>query len=130
MFKKVEDTKYLKSRYVYKNVEIGIYPAMFGWRVQGGIVNSGFYDINYCCGQMRENVELVLTLVKHALEKHDFNFRKLPIQTIKPISNDFQFMVELSKAAGPIGDLIRVPDLDDLRNLIMVDLFPNESKVV
>ncbi len=124
MLIKTNNNKYLKMRFFNKErkIEIGIYPVLYGWRVQAGIIDSGCYEIDYCCGNKKEFVEWLLAIVKFILEKYDYDWKIFPIQYVKPIFNDFDCFSKLLKLIDcHLNELekIKIPDLNLLRYEIM-----------
>lgn len=120
---KAPDTEYLKSRYVdlNHNIEVGIYPVLFGWRVHAGRIGSGCYELDYCCGNTQQYVNLILSLVMSILQKNDANFRIFPFQEQKPVFNDQKCFARLIELAGDF-DIVIADDIHALRPLIMKDL--------
>jgi len=122
---KAADSKYLKARYidVDKNVEVGIYPVIFGWRVKAGYIDTYSYELDYCCGANQKMVETILGIVKTILEKYNCDFSIFPVQEIKPVFNDplcFSQMLELAEGNA---QLVEVPELQTLRKEIMSSMY-------
>lgn len=121
---KAPDSQYLKNRYVNeeRQIEVGIWPVLYGWRVHAGKINDGAYQLDYCCGAKVEAVQIIQSLVISILEKNNGNWLVFPHQNIKPVFNDipcFLKMIELAQE----HEKVEVPDLAVLRNEIMADIF-------
>lgn len=117
---KAPDTKYLKNRYIDEEskIEVGIYPVLFGWRVQAGKLKDDAYYLDYCCGSTANMVQVVQSLVIAILEKNDANWLIFPHQKVKPVFNDMDCFMKLFRLAGE-HDKVEIPDLIDLRKEIM-----------
>lgn len=121
------DTEYLKNRYINeeKNIEIGIYPVLFGWRVHAGIIDSGWYHLDYCGGDKPEFIALLQTIVKTIVEKYDYDFSVFPRQNRKPVFTDIDCFAKLVELAGGDVqnlDIVKIPDLNVLRSEIMSNI--------
>ena len=121
---KAEDTEYLKTRYVdlEHNIEVGIYPVLFGWRVHAGEIDSGCYELDYCCGNQQLNVDLILSIVITILQKNDANFKVFPFQDFKPVFNDAKCFSKLIELAGADLQVVKADDIHQLRPIIMKNL--------
>lgn len=126
---KDKDTEWLKARYTCKelNIEVGIGMVIFGWRVHAGTIDSGFYELDYCCGADKEMVEVMLSAVKAIIEKNDANWKIFPIQNTKPIFNDMPCLIKLLQLAGE-HEKFEVPDLKMLRLLINSKIFETNNE--
>lgn len=125
MLVKAPDSQYLKARYINEehNIELGIYPVIFGWRIHAGYIGDFYYHIDYCCGDKKDMVEFLLSVVKNILEKNNYDFKVLPNQNIKPVFNDRECFPNLIELAGTFEKLEEVPDLYILRYEIMKEMF-------
>lgn len=122
-FEKTNNTEYLKSRYVCENVEIGVYPVLYGYRVQAGYINTGCYELDYCCGAEQKNVDLIFSIVKTILEKNDLNFKIFPFQNIKPVFNDAKCFSKLLELSSPELEIIKTDNVQEIRRDVMSNLF-------
>lgn len=125
-FVKAENADYLKNRYVCENIEIGVYPVLYGYRVQAGKINNGCYELDYCCGAEQKSVDLIFSIVKTILEKYDLNFKVFPFQNIKPVFNDAVCFSKMLELASPELTVIETEDVKQIRKIVMANLF-NET---
>lgn len=116
-FQPTEDENYLTHRMTSGRVEIGVYRVIFGYRVRAGYVGSGFYHIDYCCGADQDWIRRVYAAVLTVLtarEEQDA-FKGFPVQTYKPMSEDYACFVSLCqmmKGVPPMKVEINVPPVD------------------
>lgn len=115
-----EDSEYLYCRLQSEDgkIEMGVYPVMFGYRVRAGYVDSGYYNLDWCCGANQGLVEWVYAALKTILENRDTSnpFEGLLIASnIKPLYLDIEFMKWLVKTVGIDVDPISLPPVEELK---------------
>lgn len=95
------------------NIEMGIYPTIFGYRVRAGYVGNGIYELDWCGGDDQKQVELLYSIMKNILE-HKGGFSGVPsASVIKPFYNDEDFV-------NKINEMITKPlDIKLLKPLIL-----------
>lgn len=83
----------LYQRMVSENneIEFGIYPVLFGYRVRAGYIGDNTFFIDWCAGDDQKVIELLYSILKNILES-DTDVRRLPTSSkIKPFYNDVEF---------------------------------------
>ena len=74
--------------------EMGIRPVLYGYRVSAGKTGTLFYSLDYCCGDSRQWILRVITVLEIALERIPetaqlSEVEKLfPRQQFKPMQQD------------------------------------------
>lgn len=100
-----------------ENIEIGVFPVMFGYRVRIGYVGSGFLEVDWCAGPGQENVERLYSLAFARLERAPFfDHNDWPGTTaVKPIFNDELW----SLLVAEVGDhqYISIPPVETYKQL-------------
>lgn len=103
MWQKAPDTCNLVERIVLDtNVELGIYPVLYGMRVRAGLIGDAGCPIDWCCGGSQAVLEWAYAAAKALLLRHR-SFAGIPSHSeIKPLINDVQFIAK-------IGQLLEEP---------------------
>lgn len=79
------------------DIEMGIYPTIFGYRVRAGYVGSGIYELDWCGGDDQKQVELLYSIMKNILE-HKGGFLGVPsASVIKPFYKDENFVNKINE---------------------------------
>lgn len=112
------------------NIEIGIYPVMFGFRVRGGLNGDFFCPIDYCAGDKQEFIELLFTMVKEILMRYDSTensenpFSVFPEQHRKPFFLDLENFPKLLNFFENIDSLEiqKLPNLNTLKATYFANL--------
>lgn len=106
----------------YENIEIGICPVMYGYRIRAGKENCGWCDLDYCAGAEQSYVQLIFNLVINSLRKRINQvgvyrcFEEFLIQKIKPMFNDVVCFDALLKMTSGIElEVIELPILHPLK---------------
>lgn len=81
-------------------IEYGLYQVLFGIRFRAGIKGSMIYNIDWCCGNIPENVSVAFLVFEHRLKQSNTPnevFDGLPvISVVKPFHNDPEFMSKMA----------------------------------
>jgi len=91
---------------------VGKYKVLFGFRIRGGRLFSGWCDFDVCCGRSETLLHLVKDLYikkvkKNIKENKKFGSELLGSSEIKPIHNDIVYMKFLTELKAEIeGDEI------------------------
>ena len=104
----MKDSPYDKSTGLHKRkvsncgkYEMGIYPVMFGFRIRAGIVDDGYCPVDYCGGDDLTLINLIYHCILAIIENRSANgedpFKDLPVQSSKPMNNDFECLFKLIK---------------------------------
>jgi hypothetical protein len=117
-------------RYVYENIEVGIYPVLFGFRVRAGYRGSATYYIDWCCGDNQHTVrtyfQLLLEILEYRIEKgwkiNEIFSELPPCSEIKPVFNDLKFLEYVLSYGRKELPLIHIPSLESLKELQMQSL--------
>lgn len=100
-FKKIKDNENLKSVISFNDVEIGLYPVVYGYRVRVSEKDNWMCLLDLCGGDNLEMIDLLYNGIKTILEgqfreNNKFDFREFPIQEIKPFYKDMNFLKEFT----------------------------------
>ena len=111
-----DNNNLLTHRMTSGRVEIGVYRVIFGYRVRAGYIGNGYVHIDYCCGADQEWIRRVYAAVLTILSARDEAnaFKGFPVQTVKPMSEDYPCFVNLAKmmkGTPPIKVDIEVPPI-------------------
>ena len=81
-------------------VEVGVYPVLFGYRIRAGYVGEPYCMIDWCCGdseQMLHSHYISLLLILHRREEDACCFEGIPrSSSIKPCWKDKAFTSSLT----------------------------------
>lgn len=117
--KKLEDNVNLVERIGDENVEMGLWPTIFGWRVRVGERGSDWVEADWCCGADHQVVSWTYAAMRALLES-GFPVSELrSISMVKPWPKDEEFT---SWLMGKLRDLEVSPvkhDLEELRRKYM-----------
>ena len=131
-FRKADDNEGLIFRKTRKvahlpEIEIGVFPVMFGYRVRVGMVGSWTMELDYCAGPKQEDVEQVYSLTIAILNKNMDKIKEgdfmpaitkgFPKQDVKPMFNDPDCFIALAKEAGDRVEKVSLEGLEERRNL-------------
>lgn len=127
-FKLAKPNENFPFRYTYKNIEVGIYPVLFGYRVRAGFIGSAGCEIDWCCGDnphtIRTYFQLLIEILEWGAEK-DLGkeiFTGIPLcSKIKPLVNDLDFLKEVLSIPRTEVPLITIPPLYQIRNAAFND---------
>lgn len=81
-----------------KNIIMGIYPVMYGYRIRAGYYNLNFYELDWCAGNEIEHINILYSMCYYCLSKRSVNdpFINLPATSIrKPYYNDEDFLLKI-----------------------------------
>lgn len=100
-------------------VNIAVYPVMFGWRVRGWVTGENFCHIDWCAGDVQQDVERLYSILLNVLSNRDESkdvLSDLPqASKVKPYFNDDDFVVNvLSKVVAPF-EAVKLRNLNELR---------------
>lgn len=110
-------------------IEIGVYPVMYGFRIRAGFNGYGCCELDWCCGAKQEAVEYVYSALKHILEQRtsDDAFKGLlRCSDIKPLFNDIPFFMWLVQTAGDFT-IVKLPDLNSIKQKELLKYFQTED---
>jgi hypothetical protein len=104
-----EDDENLIFRKIRGNIEIGICPMLYSFRIRAGVVGEGYCWLDYDAGKTIKEIEDVYSLVLSIINKRmDDNvskpheiFRDFPRQQRKPMILDYDCFIKLSEMCGP-----------------------------
>jgi hypothetical protein len=132
--------KTLNIGYDYNNsqsidLEIGLHPVVFGWRIRGGVIiqskgYADYYSFDLCAGDKPEYISLIYTTTLNLIAKNLKNIQKdpndlgisriFPRFDIKPIVNDLFFPDFLSENLGGTESIsVTVDQLTEWRTEFM-----------
>ena len=129
-FRKADDNEGMIFRRTRKvagipEIEMGVYPVMFGYRIRVGIAGSFVMELDYCAGAQLSDVESIYSLTLAILNKKmdevkegDFVkkiFLDFPQQDVKPMFNDPACFMKLTEVAGKDVKKISLEGLDERR---------------
>lgn len=114
MFIDAEDDENLIFRKVRGDIEIGICPMLYSFRIRAGVVGAGHCWIDYDAGKSIKEIEDVYSLVLSIMNQkmnlpqaenkqqraYDI-FKDFPKQVRKPMANDHECFMALSDLCGP-----------------------------
>jgi hypothetical protein len=80
-------------------IEIGVWPVIFGYRIRAGYVGMSWCEIDYCAGDKLKDIEFTYAAAL-ALLCDNKKFSEFPIQNRKPIYNDPEFEAKLIAATS------------------------------
>jgi hypothetical protein len=115
MFIDAEDDENLIFRKVRGNIEIGICPMMYSFRIRAGVVGEGHCWIDYDAGKSVKEIEdvysLALSIINQRMnlpgqsenkQERAYNiFKDFPRQERKPMALDHECFMKLSDLCGP-----------------------------
>jgi hypothetical protein len=112
--------EHLIERCVSENnlIEFGVYPVIYGMRINISIVGSMCIERSYCAGANQRWVEMVYSLVKNILENNPEELSTIdlfPTQQTKPMLNDMECLVKLYSLVTEPFELITLPSVADMR---------------
>lgn len=135
-FTELPDNEDMIFRQVRENIEIGVAPMIYGYRIRANILGEGSCWIDYCAGSDVKEVENIYSLVISIMNKRmdEFNpgslpeqlgisndivirqrashtFKDFPRQNVKPMFNDFECFMKLSEMCGPEIISMHLPNL-------------------
>lgn len=113
-FTDAEDDENLIFRKVRDNIEIGICPMLYSFRIRAGVIGDGFCYIDYDAGKSIKEIEniysLVLSIISKRMdgtpnigprEKTAIIFKDFPQQKRKPMTLDHECFIKLDEMCGP-----------------------------
>ncbi len=105
---------------------MGILPVMFGYRVVIGFKNSGYYEVNLCCGNNQEGVEYIYSLLQSILldfdEKTPDLYHVFMRFKMKPIFVDDEYMRYLNSLNYQDFEIEELPSLIKLKMQMLEDI--------
>lgn len=119
-------------------VDLGVAPVIFGYRVRAGFADDFHYNLDYCAGPEQRQVQLLFDLVKAILSQQPYSprlFDIFPRQDIKPIFRDPECFTKLWHLYhAPTGDQPAfvshpLPYLDPLKCQYLANLYAYTSPV-
>lgn len=119
-FRLAEDSENLIHRMVNdeRQIEIGIYRVLFGYRVRAGFIDAGSCRWDWCCGQSHKFLTLAyrVGLASMKADIEGYPFESLPATSkVKPIFLDYNFMSLLMDRAGQLSlEEIELPSLIEI----------------
>ncbi len=118
----LENALYHRHVSQHGNIELGIHPVLFGYRVRAGFIGAGIYELDWCGGDKQSDIELLFTIARRILTDR-INFNGIPKHSkIKPFYKDSEFidiLTELSEQSNSSLSVEKIPDI----NLFRQDLF-------
>lgn len=119
--------RYIDPEY---NVEIGIHPVIYGWRVRAGYIGDDWCHLDYCCGSDPIMLKFILSVCKTILETNGCDFKVFPRQHVKPITSDahcFSELISLMDASK--FEMVDLPPLGPLKAKSIEEIFKNADNV-
>lgn len=144
LFKDAPATENFAYRKTCGEIEVGLYPVMYGgWRIRAGVIGQGYCEVDYCAGSKSEDVKQLFSIIigiitrlktnqdrlNEKLKKENIQIRillrtedivgvlrALPKQKVKPMFNDPECLLELIKLTGGEVTLLEIPELWTLKN--------------
>lgn len=96
-------------------IEMGVYPVIFGFRVRAGYIGMPCCEIDWCCGDDQLKLEGAYSICKKILEQDgDFN-NMLPRSKIKPYFNDLEFTSWLNSYIDSNHVIDKLPSLEAIK---------------
>lgn len=107
-FTDADDDENLIFRKVRDNIEIGICPMLYSFRIRAGVIGDGYCYLDYDAGKSIKEIEDVYSLVLSAISKRmdsgitqaPFIFKDFPIQSRRPMANDHECFLKLDELCG------------------------------
>lgn len=114
-FTDAEDDENLIFRKVRGDIEIGICPMLYSFRIRAGVIGDGYVYVDYDAGKDVKDIEMVYGLVlsiiskrmdemEKGLHKREMAhrvFKDFPIQERKPMTLDPDCFNKLDEMCGP-----------------------------
>lgn len=110
-----------------ERIHMGVYPVIFGYRIRAGFYESRkqFYELDYCCGNLQSNVELMYSMVKNILEQQEYSsniFRCFPYQESKPFFTDIENWLKCVALTKDI-EIVKLPLVTEMKRKQLNALF-------
>jgi hypothetical protein len=123
-FTESSDDSNMFFRQIRNNIEIGIAPMMYGYRIRTSIVGENTCWIDYCAGPDQKEAENIYSLVISIMNKRMdefigtdtrdlayYIFNDFPKQNRKPMVNDMECFMKLCELCGPEIISIKLPNI-------------------
>ena len=95
------DENYDVKRFVVDSlgIEYGFWRVMFGVRFRAGWKGKSYTEIDWCCGDLPENIMLAQAVFEKAVKNYGSEvFSHLPsLSKVKPFHKDEEFMKRLTE---------------------------------
>ena len=126
LFKLDKPTENFMVRYTYENLEVGVYPVLFGYRVRGWYTGDMDCKIDWCCGDNHHFVcaflQIIIEILEYRIGDHKGYvargiFNGIPtFSEVKPLWNDKNFLERVSLLDKiPRATPIEIGNLGDLK---------------
>jgi hypothetical protein len=96
---------------------LGVYAVIYGFRVRAGYIGDFSYNLDYCCGNDKGDVELIFSAVKNIIEQRSENpFAGFPRQDMKPfMKNKTEFKQLIGMIDKPTYQRVLLPDIHSIK---------------
>jgi len=121
-WKPADDTGNLICRQVMDDIEIGVYPVLYGYRVRAGQIGDLACVADWCCAGSHGTLQWAYGFLKHVLQKNaelGDPWRDIPrTSQTKPIIIDPEFLRQLAELRSRYGRAtsVELPELKEIQN--------------
>lgn len=116
-FKKADDNENLVYRHTMGELELGIWPVLFGMRVRAGYIGDPCALLDWCAGNDQRLLNWCFSAAKNILENQG-DFNGIPrCSSKKPVNLDSVFVSELTRLFQGRLEVEQLPSISSLREL-------------
>jgi hypothetical protein len=124
LYEDAPDNENFYCRKVSDEIEVGVYPVLYGDRIRASYLGDGRLSFDYCAGNNPAFVEVLYGLVLACLKKK-IPFKEFPPQDVKPFYNDPHNFAKLIALAGDDYKCEHIHNVRARREIFLANILKN-----